>query len=440
VTLVRVILVLALAGSAAAADPVPLGPCGPIARRYDAVQVPGARLQKLGGTALARIGVLAAQGGLLAPIPFQVDERRGRKLALPDGPEPTDDDKPGVLDADDLVVFMACDAGSRASAADLERALSGAGTLSAWRELEVVDPIDDTRGYVYVVVADRPPATDRRYVDYSPSGDLVTTARYRVGLVNALPTYLSLAPDGLPGPNLIDGLRLRAEATLRADLAHWTLNEQQGKHDLIAWKVGPVRVVRRSRHKVAVGFGINLTAGTAHTYFYPQHVFAPGSMKLPFSPSILFNEINAFGGADGRDLRGWRYRAPGTPAEGFAVDGRMDDAERAFSSSGDWFALAHGSEALLFITHMSENLSSVVKLGLVYRDDAARPNPPEQEPGTVPLVGYEGHHVERLSGGHYTFELGIYELLGYRQGDERRVVEQVGKSLTADVTREGPER
>src|SRR5262249_22034424 len=216
------------------------------------------------------------------------------------------------------------------------------------------------------------------------------------------------------------------------------LNEQQGRHDVIAWKAGRVRVVRRSRHKVAVGLGIDLTAGTAHTYFYAQHVFAPGSMRLPFSPSILFNDIDAFGGADGRDLRGWRYRAPGTPEAGFAVDGRMDEAERAFSSSGDWFALTHESVRLLFVTRMSENLSNVVKLGLVCRDDAEQPNPPEKEPGTVPLVGYEGRHVERLPGGRYSFELGIYELLAYKPGDEKRVRDQVEQSLTADVTREGP--
>src|SRR5204863_244744 len=150
----------------------------------------------------------------------------------------------------------------------------------------------------------------------------------------------------------------------------------------------PVRVVRRSRHQVVIGLGIHLTAGIAHTYFYPQHVYGPGSLKLPFAPGILLRDISAFGGVDGRDLRGWRYFAPGTPPDGFAVDGHMDERERAFASSGEWFVLAHGSEALLFVTRMSENLRRAITLSLVYRDDASRPNPPEDVPGTVPLVGY----------------------------------------------------
>jgi hypothetical protein len=42
----------------------------------------------------------------------------------------------------------------------------------------------------------------------------VSTAQYRVGMIAALPTYFALLADGVLGPNLLDGLRLRAEATL----------------------------------------------------------------------------------------------------------------------------------------------------------------------------------------------------------------------------------
>ncbi|HUE29909.1 MAG TPA: hypothetical protein VMR79_03490, partial [Verrucomicrobiae bacterium] len=148
------LVVLALGSPATAADaPVPLGPCGPITRVYDALEVPGAELHHLGGTPLERLGLLAFRRGQPAPVPFQVDERRGRKLALPGGPEPTADDKPGVLDADDLLVFMACDAGEQASAAELARALEAAGAGAVWRELRIEDPVVHTRGFVYLVSA-----------------------------------------------------------------------------------------------------------------------------------------------------------------------------------------------------------------------------------------------------------------------------------------------
>lgn len=421
------LLLLTCGVAAAAAAPVPLGSCGPVNRLYSTVELPAGRLDRVGNPPLDHLGVLALRDGTLVPIPFQIDERRGRKIALPEGPEPTDDDKPGVLDADDLVVFMACDVGSQATPPALA-------AYPAWRELRIEDPLDHTIGFAYLVVADHPPASDRRYVDYDAATDIVSTARYRVGLVHALPVYMGLSLDGPLGPNVLDGLRLRAEATLLAGLVHWTLNEQQARNELIAWKTGPVRVVRRSRHHVKIGLGIELSAGVAHSYFAAQHVIAPGMLKLPFSPSIFFRDITAFAGADFRDLAGWRFHAPGVPPEGFLIDGKPDDAERAYKHDGGWFAVTHGHEALVVATTLSENLARAVPLGVTYVDDAARRAPPENAPGSVPLAGFRGRNLEDLEGGRYTFELRVYAMARYRPGDESRVLAQTATDLAADVS------
>jgi hypothetical protein len=427
---------LAAATPSSAADP--LGPCGPIDREYEAVELPVLQLQRLGKTPLDRLGVVTFRAGQAAPIPFQVDERRGRKIALADGTEPLADDRPGVLDPDDVLVFMVCDAGERKDNRPLEASLPGTGAITAWREIEVRDPVTARTAYAYLVVAETPPSTTKRYVDYTPAGDLVGTASYRVGLVHALPTYLSLIHNGAPTPNLLDGPRLRVHATLRANLADFTLHERQGQHELIAWKAGPVRVVRRSRHYVSIGFGIELTAGVANTYFYARHVYGPGSMKLPFSPGIFFRDIDAVGGADGRDLDGWRYYANGVPRSGFTIDGRMSDDEARFDAGGDWFALAGREGAILFAVRLSENLAQAIPLHLVYRDDAAKPFPPEEVPGTQPLVGFEGHHVERLAGGRYRFALHIFSLPAFEAGDERNLLRALDRPVTAAVTATGP--
>src|SRR4029077_17531541 len=102
--------------------------------------------------------------------------------------------------------------------------------------------------------------------------------------------------------------------------------------------------------------------------------------------------------------------------------------------SGEWFVLARGEQAILFVTRMSENLRQAVTLGLLYRDDASRPNPPEQVPGTVPLVGYEGRGIEKLPGGRYTFALHIFTLDGYHRGDERAVLAELDAPLAVSVT------
>lgn len=435
VRIVAAALLLALAGAAPVrADPVPLGTCGPIGRPDDVVEIPAARLKHVRGTPIATLGVVAFRNGVATPIPFQVDERTGKKLALPGGPEPHLDDSPGVLDDDDLLVFMACDAGEQASPGGLAPLVAADAGVTAWRELRVDDPTAGRTGWVYVVMAPNPPRTDRHYVEYDPAVDLVRTARYQLGCVGALPNHLGLALDGPVGDNVLDGLRLRAEARLLAGLVRWTFNERQGRHKLIAWTAGPVRVIRRSRHEIDIGLGLHLTAGVAHTYFYSQHIFGPGAMKLPFSPSFFFHDITAWGGGDFRDLRGWRFRAPGVPAGDFLVDGHADEREASYVANGDWLLLHRPQAGLLVAARVSPNFTKYVQLQTAYVDDATRAAPPEAVPGSVPFVGFRMQGVQKLAAGRYTFQLWVVMLPGYQDGDERRVLGQLDAPITADVT------
>jgi len=188
------VFVVALALRAAAEPLAALGPCGPVDRPYDPVELPAAKLRALKGTPVGHLGLIASRGGRVRPIPFQVDQRSGRKLALPEGSEPTRAERPGIIGPDDLVVFMACDAGERLAPADVEK---GAAAPSLWREIRLDDPLDHTAGFVYLVVADQPPEPPARYVAYEKRGDLVSTARYRVGMVDALPNYFALVSDGI---------------------------------------------------------------------------------------------------------------------------------------------------------------------------------------------------------------------------------------------------
>jgi hypothetical protein len=416
--------------------PPPLGRCGPVARRHEHVELRTFELKRLARTPVGQVGVVAMRDGAVQPIPFQVDERQGRAIAMLDGDEPSADARPGVLDPDDVIVFLPCDAGARVAPEALAARVAG---LTTWREVQLDDPIGGARGFAYVVVAAAPPATERRYVAYEPATDLVSTAAYRIGMVDALPSYFAVAMREPLGANLLDGLRLRAAATLRGSLATFDIDETDARHVLIAWKAGAVRVVRRSRHDVKLlGIPLQISAGTANTSFYPLHVFAPGALKLPISPSVLFREIEATGGVDLRDLRGWRFVAPGTPPDGFAIDGAMDDAEQAFQADGTWFVLVHGREAILVTITLSENLAQAIPFGIAYVDDAARRAPPEHEAGSVPLVGFRGRGLERLSADRYRFDLRVFLLPDYRPGDAERVLRQRDVPLVASVTGPAP--
>lgn len=433
-----VALVAALATAqpraARAADLAALGTCGPIDRPYDTVELTPPRLGGLGGTPNVQLGVLAFRDGHPAPIPFQLDERVGRKLVMLDGPEPFPDDHPGTFDWQDLLVFMACDAGDRATPEAVAAAVGPDAGLHAWREVRIDDALDRHVGYAYVIVADHPPVTSKHYVEYDAAHDLVRTAAYTIGCDNTLPTSLTLALGGPMTANLLDGVRLRADAKLWPNLLQWSINERDGRHKMLSWKVGAVRAIRRTQHHVNIGLGINISAGVAHTYFTARGVYGPGALKLPFSPSVFFSDITAFAGADMRNLKGWRYHAQGAPAAGFAIDGATDAAERAFAGKGHWFLLEQGERALLVQAVVSENLAAIVPLQPVYVDDASRQAPPEAEPGSVPLAGFKGAGLQKLQAGRYTFELRVAGIYPYRTGDEATVLRQTTTSLTADVS------
>jgi len=90
--------------------------------------------------------------------------------------------------------------------------------------------------------------------------------------------------------------------------------------------------------------------------------------------------------------------------------------------------------AILFAVRLSENLARDIPLHLVYRDDASTPLPPENVPGTQPLVGFEGHHIEKLQGGRYQFALHIFGLPGFQPGDQRPILAGLDQPVTAAVT------
>lgn len=399
----RLLAIVALAARVAAAAEAPIGACGPIARRHDHVEMRVYDLGGLGRTPLDRVGMLAIRDGQAVPIPFQLDESRGRTPTL-EGPGARSDQRPGALDFDDVLLFLPCDAGTRAGEAERARWTSALG-VTAWREVRLEDPLTGATAWAYVVVAPEPPRTDTRYVGYAAT-DLVSTAAYRIGMAGALPAFFALLVDGRATPNLLDGLRLRATGVLRTGLSTITLTERDARHRLTASGAGPIRVVRRSAHDVDVGLGIQLAVGTAHTYFYPLRITGPGKMSLPFSPGLLFREITASGGVDLAGLRGWTFEAAGLQAP-FAVDGRAEGAERDRSRPGRWFVLHDGPTALLTVLRTSQNLERVAGIEVLYGDDAHAFTEGERLPGEGPLVGFRATGLERLPADRYTFTFDV---------------------------------
>ena len=104
------LLGLTVTGSPAQAHPTAPAADLSALRPEDPVEVPGSALPDLAGAPIADLALYAFDGSAWSPIPFQIDERDGANTYVAN--------EDGLLDANDVLVFMARDLGSPAGLAE----------------------------------------------------------------------------------------------------------------------------------------------------------------------------------------------------------------------------------------------------------------------------------------------------------------------------------
>jgi hypothetical protein len=332
------------------------------------------------GAPTARIALLAC-AERCAPIPWQLDERDAEdRPVLDHGPEPTSDDVPETVDGNDEIVWMLEDSGRPMRSDEFpDAAQCGVEIALRFGELE-------RRVYAFLWKTADPPLSPTAYVDYDPERDLVTGARSIVGLRGATPRYFALrSPAGEPTPNLLDRLKVRASARFLG-LIPLHRNEDDLLTEFVAWKAGPIRVIRRQREWVRLGWGLRTPIFRNDSFAYRDFTELPVQLYLNYPPTYFFGAIEIQGVLDFRDLRGWQLVAGGSDRP--LTIGSMGARERNAldQSSGDWFALAGQQATLIQTLTLSPSLATV-KRQLVYRDDPD-PQPPETVAGELPGVGY----------------------------------------------------
>ena len=373
-------------------------------RFADVVHIEGDRLATFDGMPIERLGVFACDGQHCAPIPFQVDERDSvGHWVVDQGPEPNQDNPPGVLDGNDSLLFMATDAGQRTTADRLP-----AGQPRA--EITVFDPISGAARWVYLLAFPGPaPRSATSYVDYDPSTDQVRGARVVLGFRQGVPGYLGVI-DG-PGagvPNLLDRMKVRASATFLWGLIHFSRNEDDLTTQFVGWRQGPIRVIRRQRQWVRLGWGIHSVTFGSYTFFYREFAELPVGLNLNFPPTYFFGNITIKAVLDFRDLRGWSVLAPGLAAP-LPIDGIMTPEKVALNQvRGSWFALLSGQVTLVEMMNLSPSLATV-RRRLLYREDAVS-DPPESHRGEEPGIGYQLDAWEHTGAGAHQLESISYAL------------------------------
>jgi hypothetical protein len=338
-----VILLAALLAGPIAAVPAATRP---LSRHTDPVVIVGRELLALPQATTASLRLYRWRDGVFAPVPYQFDarDRHGDvELARHDFP----------LDANDELVFMAADSGTRADPAALP------GTCTAALEIAVDDPRDGGRGWVYLLQFDAPPAraADPPYAVVEPDGRRARSGAYAVEYAEGANVFTALyvtPAAGGSGEKLLRQTRMIGEPTLRLLFTDLTLrfDEQSTVARIEGVRNGPVRAIRQVRLSIDLGrFFPDLPNGTTHTYHYREGFDTPSRVSIPWLVlhtlrDFRFEDVVVFE-PDALPLRYWDGANPD------GVDLRAG-ATLHTDVDHDWWAVRGRAGSILETLHIPE--------------------------------------------------------------------------------------
>jgi hypothetical protein len=363
-------------------------------RQWQPLLLRGIQLPQLLNTPVDRIEVLAVHGGKLEPIPFQVDSvLMGGMFGLPEGPAPTTYPPPQAVGPTDDFSMMMFDLGDRLN----DPAEMPARAL----EVAVADPLGGAQRYVYIGVVKNPRRSSVCYVDYDAAREVIETDHYRLGFKDEFPDDFRLQDRrGELTRNLISGFELRGKVTV-LNMVDIHLAERDVDSELLAYRVGPVRVIRRVGHRIRIFKRIHSPEVSTVEFFYRDFAQAPFTMRLPLRK--LFRDIQGRIAMDFVDLRGYALLASGLPQP-------VEIGESTATAVGDatpaaWLAL-RGDGRVMFQTFASSDDLSLISRDLYYRAQGQGADGIQQSSAQAPLpaaIGIETEGWQRLSTGPHRF-------------------------------------
>jgi len=349
------------------------------------VIVPGAELTCLRGARSTEISVLVC-GDRCRPIPWQLDERDpSGELVLDRGPAATADSDGGRCDANDELVFLWSDAGRDAARAAPD-AICG-------HTVSIRVGTAERSVFIARYAEGKAPASPVRYVAYDETADRMVGDMIELTFAGPTPRGLALRRGPAAGRNLLDRLKIRAYARFFGVFPLW-----RDEDDILsvyeAWRVGPIRVIRRERKWVRLAFGFRTPYMRTETTFYPNFSILPVRLRLNYAPAQLLSDIELRAALDFANLEGWRVWAPGL-AQPLRVGAgarqpelRLDGVNLVVLEGGD----ASFATRLL----LGESLQSLA-VSLLY-EDGGDGDAPERVRGQRPGAGFrltEWGEVER---------------------------------------------
>jgi hypothetical protein len=408
-----------------------------LSRTVDPIVITGDKFPTLQGTPIEHLGLFAYDGRLLQPVPFQIDERRDGEYVYQSGPGAAADVDRGRFDADDELAFLAADTGGRLPVLRLPEA------ATAGVEIGVRDPVDDGRGFVYLLAfAGSAPRSRTDYVTYHVARNEIETTDYVVGYGPQAPISISklfVKPAaGGSGQSVADRQKIRLEAVSLGNLVHFTRNETDFRAEVVAYTDGPVRVLRRTKNWLVLFWRIPTPSVHLNSVYWKTGMVFPMQLRMPFRVSRFFREARMRLYIDNPpDVLGRRFYNRHNP-QGVDLDGRTQEAERRMDRRpSDWQVVAGtrpGHREGWFSRQIYDVKQTGVRLNTYYVDDMQIDDAPERYRGCFGCLGFELDGVQNLSAGVFSIDVHMFPMPSYRLGDETKYLNLLDQPLRLETT------
>ena len=199
-----------------------------------------------------------------------------------------------------------------------------------------------------------------------------------------------------------------------------SFNEEAVHSNVLAYKRGPVRVVRRlEQYAVVPPFNLKIVRIVTDLTNYCMFYSSPLILTVPFQLDKLVSSAHLVLGTDYNKNAIGGITANSENPEGFLIDGKMDPDELAFDSTFPEWRLLHGDFGA-FLNRLyvpEESLENIVVCG-GYIDDLAKPDPPEAYPGSIGNLSIK-IDLGKIKKGRYEMFMQESYLPHYKSGDER---------------------
>jgi len=213
-------------------------------------------------------------------------------------------------------------------------------------------------------------------------------------------------------------------------LLKFHVDENQINFHEVAYKDGPVRVIRNNRLVVSLPLGIRAPGAATNIIWYDTIVNVPLIIDIPFNPGYIYSYLELRISDDhSPESIGMKVYSSNNP-DGCLVDGRTEgEAEKHWNTDRDNWRLITGRQGTLMNRSVWDPhyLEQMKWVRVEYLDDANKPDPPEEVPGMLGMIA-QTNRVEGIKKDRYYSYLEYYYVpsflfsgpeRSYRPGDEK---------------------